>query len=86
MTMSDSRRADEGKLSASSQKDPSVSANAEALRATAHRLIPGGCHTYAKGDDQYPANAPAFIARGSGCRVWDTDGREFIEYAWACVR
>ena len=79
--MSDSPRADEGELSASPQKDPSVSANAESLRATAHRLIPGGCHTYAKGDDQYPANAPAFIARGSGCRVWDTDGREFIEYA-----
>jgi glutamate-1-semialdehyde 2,1-aminomutase len=55
-------------------------ADAEALRRRAHRAIPGGCHTYAKGDDQYPANAPAFIARGAGCRVWDTDGREFIEY------
>ncbi len=50
------------------------------LRARAHRAIPGGCHTYAKGDDQYPRNAPAFIARGHGCRVWDTEGREFIEY------
>jgi len=50
------------------------------LRAKAHRLIPGGCHTYAKGDDQYPSNAPAFIVRGAGCRVWDTTGREFIEY------
>jgi glutamate-1-semialdehyde 2,1-aminomutase len=50
------------------------------LRARAHHLIPAGCHTYAKGDDQYPANAPAFIARGEGCRVWDTEGREFIEY------
>jgi len=56
------------------------SPEAEALRARAHRAIPGGCHTYAKGDDQYPANAPAFIVRGAGCRVWDTDGREFIEY------
>jgi glutamate-1-semialdehyde 2,1-aminomutase len=43
-------------------------------------LIPGGCHTYAKGDDQYPILAPGFIARGAGCRVWDTDGREYIEY------
>src|SRR5262245_55144081 len=50
------------------------------LRAIAHRLIPGGCHTYAKGDDQYPILAPGFIARGSGCRVWDVDGNEFIEY------
>jgi glutamate-1-semialdehyde 2,1-aminomutase len=50
------------------------------LRDLAHDLIPGGCHTYAKGDDQYPILAPGFIARGLGCRVWDTDGREYIEY------
>ncbi len=49
-------------------------------RDLAHRLIPGGAHTYAKGDDQYPVSAPAFIARGSGCHVWDTEGREYIEY------
>ena len=24
------------------------------LRARAHQLIPGGAHTYAKGDDQFP--------------------------------
>ena len=44
------------------------------LRSTAHRLIPGGCHTYAKGDDQYPVLAPGFIGRGAGCHVWDVDG------------
>jgi len=51
-----------------------------ALRTRAHRLIPGGCHTYAKGDDQYPELAPGFIARGLGSHVWDADGNEFIEY------
>jgi len=50
------------------------------LQAKAHRLIPGGAHTYAKGDDQYPERAPAFIVRGKGCHVWDVDGNEFIEY------
>lgn len=50
------------------------------LQANAHRLIPGGSHTYAKGDDQYPVLAPGFIARGSGCHVWDMDGNEYIEY------
>jgi glutamate-1-semialdehyde 2,1-aminomutase len=50
------------------------------LRAKAHDLIPGGCHTYAKGDDQYPQLAPGFIVRGLGSRVWDVDGNEFIEY------
>lgn len=55
-------------------------ANSNALREKAHRLIPGGCHTYAKGDDQFPEESPSFIVRGKGCRVWDVDGNEFIEY------
>lgn len=50
------------------------------LSRRAHRLIPGGTHTYAKGDDQFPEQAPAFIVRGNGCHVWDLDGNEFIEY------
>lgn len=52
----------------------------DSLRKKAHALIPGGCHTYAKGDDQYPVNSPGFIMKGQGCRVWDIDGNEFIEY------
>jgi glutamate-1-semialdehyde 2,1-aminomutase len=50
------------------------------LQRRAHELIPGGSHTYAKGDDQFPDNAPPFIARGQGCHVWDLTGREYIEY------
>ncbi|GAB7050422.1 glutamate-1-semialdehyde 2,1-aminomutase [Catenuloplanes indicus] len=50
------------------------------MRERAHAMIPGGAHTYAKGDDQYPEDAPGFIARGAGCHVWDVDGNEFIEY------
>jgi glutamate-1-semialdehyde 2,1-aminomutase len=50
------------------------------IQSRAHALIPGGCHTYAKGDDQYPTLAPGFIKRGLGCRVWDVDGNVYIEY------
>src|SRR5438132_992747 len=50
------------------------------LQRKSHRLIPGGAHTNAKGDDQYPEDTPVFIARGQGCHVWDVDGNEFIEY------
>lgn len=50
------------------------------LQRKAHALIPGGAHVYAKGDDQYPVEAPGFIERGEGCHVWDSDGNEFIEY------
>ncbi|TGS65819.1 glutamate-1-semialdehyde 2,1-aminomutase [Mesorhizobium sp. M3A.F.Ca.ET.201.01.1.1] len=50
------------------------------LQERGRRLIPGGCHTYAKGEDQYPVLAPGFIERGLGCHVWDVDGNEYIEY------
>lgn len=46
--------------------------------------MPGGAHTYAKGDDQFPYLAPGFIERGQGCHVWDVDGNEFIEYGMGC--
>jgi glutamate-1-semialdehyde 2,1-aminomutase len=52
----------------------------KAMQLKSHALIPGGSHTYAKGDDQYPELAPAFIVRGKGSHVWDVDGNEFIEY------
>ena len=50
------------------------------LQQRSRSLIPGGSHTYAKGEDQYPVLAPGFIERGSGCHVWDVDGNKYIEY------
>lgn len=43
-------------------------------------LVPGGAHAYARGPDQYPEDMPVVIARGSGCRVEDLDGNEYIEF------
>ena len=48
--------------------------------AAVHKLIPGGSHTYARGDDQYPEGMAPVIEHGSGCRVWDLDGNEYIEF------
>src|SRR6266498_2920406 len=45
-----------------------------------HDMVPGGAHTYAKGEDQYPAGMAPIIARGQGARVWDVDGNEYVEY------
>lgn len=50
------------------------------LQSKFHALIPGGSHTYAKGDDQYPEFCAPYLVRGQGCRVWDVDGNEYIEY------
>jgi len=59
---------------------PMPTRSVETLHRRAHELIPGGCHTYAKGDDQFPEQAPAFIARGSDCHAWNMDDNEYIEY------
>jgi glutamate-1-semialdehyde 2,1-aminomutase len=56
------------------------SASQQDLRERLHAAIPGGAHTYAKGDDQWPAEAPTLLTHGKGCRVWDADGNEFVEY------
>jgi glutamate-1-semialdehyde 2,1-aminomutase len=52
----------------------------DALGKRLRDLVPGGGHTYAKGPDQYPELSPAVLERGLGCRVWDADGNEYIEY------
>ena len=50
------------------------------LRPRFHQTIPGGSHTYAKGDDQYPQDMAPYLVRGAGSHVWDVDGNEYIEY------
>jgi glutamate-1-semialdehyde 2,1-aminomutase len=49
------------------------------LQEKFNSIIPGGAHTYAKGDDQFPECCAPYIVRGEGCRVWDVDGNEFLE-------
>lgn len=51
-----------------------------AAQARLHEVVPGGAHTYARGEDQYPDGMAPVIARGLGSHVWDLDGNEFIEY------
>ncbi len=48
-----------------------------------NRVIPGGAHTYSRGDDQYPVNAPQILERGKGTTVWSPDGRSFLDYGMA---
>ena len=49
------------------------------LQKKARHLIPGGAHTYSKGDDQFPLNAPSIIERGEGCYLYDVDGNKFLD-------
>lgn len=45
-----------------------------------NRAIPGGCHTYSRGDDQYPENAPQIIERGEGAYIFTPEGKKYLDY------
>lgn len=66
---------------------PLTTTNAEAdfaeLRRRLHASIPGGAHTYSRGDDQFPAIAPPLLDRGKGAYVWDTHGNKYLDYGMA---
>lgn len=53
--------------------------NSDSYRKKIHGLIPGGAHTYSKGDDQFPELSPAAITHGKGIHVWDLDGNRFTD-------
>lgn len=53
--------------------------NSEIYRSKIHNLIPGGAHTYSKGDDQFPLLSPAAIKRGKGVYLWDVDDNKFLD-------
>lgn len=55
----------------------------DALRRRLHRAIPGGAHTYSRGDDQFPASAPPLLVRGKGAYTWDSAGRRYLDYGMA---
>lgn len=48
-----------------------------------HAVIPGGAHTYSRGDDQFPSNAPQILSHGKGCHVFDPEGRRYLDYGMA---
>jgi glutamate-1-semialdehyde 2,1-aminomutase/spore coat polysaccharide biosynthesis protein SpsF len=54
--------------------------------ARASKVIPGTAQTFSKGPDQHVRGvAPVFLESGKGCRVWDVDGNEYIDYIQALL-
>jgi glutamate-1-semialdehyde 2,1-aminomutase len=49
------------------------------LFARAKRVIPGGVNSPVRAFGSV-GGVPRFIERGKGCRIWDADGNEYIDY------
>jgi glutamate-1-semialdehyde 2,1-aminomutase len=47
------------------------------------KAIPGGAHTYSRGFDQYPSNAPQILTKGKGAYIFDPDGNKYLDYGMA---
>ena len=47
------------------------------------KAIPGGAHTYSRGYDQYPLNAPQILKRGEDAYVYDEQENKFLDYGMA---
>ena len=55
-----------------------------ALYERAEQLIPGGSQTNSKRPGIYaPGAFPIYAERAKGCRVWDVDGNEYVDYVMA---
>ncbi|MBF0308643.1 MAG: aminotransferase class III-fold pyridoxal phosphate-dependent enzyme [Magnetococcales bacterium] len=53
----------------------------EELLERALRTIPLGSQTFSKSLTQFPRGvSPFFVTHGKGCRVWDADGNEYIDF------
>jgi glutamate-1-semialdehyde 2,1-aminomutase len=53
--------------------------NSRQLFERARRIIPGGVNSPVRAFGSV-GGVPRFIERGAGCRVWDADGNEYIDY------
>ena len=53
-----------------------------ALRERAAQVIPGGMYGH-MATTLAPASAPQFYAKAEGCRLWDVDGREYVDLLFA---
>lgn len=45
-----------------------------------HNVIPGGAHTYSRGDDQFPDNAPSILQNGIGAYIFSPDNKKYLDY------
>jgi glutamate-1-semialdehyde 2,1-aminomutase len=59
--------------------EPVTGAQSRSLFERAQRVIPGGVNSPVRAFGAVGGNPP-FVARGRGSRLWDVDGKEYLDY------
>ena len=44
------------------------------------KVIPGGSHTYSRGADTFPENAPPILDRGKRTYIFDHSNKKYLDY------
>lgn len=57
-----------------------MSANDKSLRHRASKVIPGGMWGHQNVASRMPDGYPQYFTRAEGCRTWDANGREYIDF------
>lgn len=50
------------------------------FKSRLHKVIPGGAHTYSRGDDQFPSNTPSIFIKGEGAYIYDINDEAYLDY------
>ena len=50
------------------------------LKARAEAVIPGGMYGHMSTYRMLPEGYPQYFERADGCRLWDVDGNEYIDF------
>jgi glutamate-1-semialdehyde 2,1-aminomutase len=58
-------------------------ARSQAYYERAKKIVPGGFPAHQSPDSLVHGQSPCFIERAEGCRFWDVDGHEYIDYICA---
>jgi glutamate-1-semialdehyde 2,1-aminomutase len=61
-------------------KKPYTFERSNALMERAGRVVPGGVYGHQSPNLLVQGSYPMFLARGKGCRIWDVDGNEYIDF------
>src|SRR4051812_13069712 len=64
------------------KREPAPYVASQALFERAKGLIPGGIHLSGRPLVD-PERSPLYFERGQGARIWDADGREYVDFVMA---
>jgi glutamate-1-semialdehyde 2,1-aminomutase len=65
---------------------PAGAGSGQSLYAKAKRLIPGGTQLLSKRPEMFlPDQWPSYYSRAEGARVWDLDGRPYVDMSYSGV-